>query len=1406
MKLEELAADLENQKQKKNTKGKQVLVDEAGRVGSSQLTNDTGSKKVNQEKLDEMLAASLAAEDGRFTSIASTSGAGIISDEDDSDADEEMILPAMQGKVDPAVLAALPPSMQLDLLGQMRERLMADNRQKYQKVKKAPAKFSELQIQAYLKTVAFRREIDEVQKSAAGRGVGGVQTSRIASEANREFIFSSSFTGDKQALTSSDTEEKKDEQHHTGTKHCSVDSLNCSTSTVRSITAAYPGSAVDESQRIPVNDLETYLDERGRVRVSRVRAMGIRMTRDLQRNLDLMKEVEQEKMTTMNTENINDTFNEQDHNVPTSDNQFPGSSGVFNDKNSNRSNCTGTVTEGDNHSQLCMPSNGISIEISIENEDVHESTNGDDDIFARLVAGSPVTNPSLPKTLDFDSAANVCWEEGTVGFNDAKSSLLEDNNSHESDVEWEEGGCAAQGNSESCQSECRIALSRGVMEEEADIQEAIKRSLEELKNQKPVGQLSGNMAKEMTHEGATIENEKDELKLQNILASKGSLSKVAEIEEVKFTSSSGLAVFPVAQLTQSLTDLNKKEGLIKKASDVCHFSEMKLSRDVCESINVEKLPGESVLCVVPSESHMTREQPVDDMSGINLVDGDGNNFKTVQKSHPKEPIGVSISQEEFKEGKSDINEEGKLVEESNNDRLVLERKSNLVKPTTIENREIEVDISAANLVEEMLILDQERADLSAEQRKLERNAESVSSEMFAECQELLQMFGLPYIIAPMEAEAQCAYMEMRNLVDGVVTDDSDVFLFGGRSVYKNIFDDRKYVETYFMKDLESELGLTREKLIRMALLLGSDYTEGVSGVGIVNAIEVVNAFPEEDGLHNFRKWIESPDPMIFGKLNLHASTVSKKRGPKVGDNSTNCPESNAGVSDAEESIYQVGKDSQSDNNMQSLKQTFMDKHRNVSKNWHIPSSFPSEAVMSAYISAQVDKSTELFSWGKPDLSVLRKMCWEKFGWGGQKADELLLPVLKEYSKHETQLRLEAFYTFNERFAKIRSRRVQNAVKGITEKQSLDLMEDASQDSKSRKKRKTHLVESGDNKSEKSLDGMEDNVVDGNGKFTQKSTAKQPRKRSRQGDHENLEPHRQAGCSSKGSMGKGRGRGRDRGRGQGTGRARRKGVPGWEDAEYSSGNGSDRGVTQHLLVGNSEGQHELRRSARSRKHVNYTAAVLDIDDGDKSPDQSHINGKSIDDSHIKSYNEQTMELGPSQCQSDVADAVLSQKILDGVGNLSRKDLYGNCFEVGGGFCPNEGEPETETGQAGVRKNIDSFIDGDISKEYLRFGGGFCGDEDVDECVNNLGGDTICQNDLLPCIPAPVDELELDIDPIQSGSNSSMAVDGRKVTENTGPSVAGQIPKRDRPLHESRVEDPQLKPLSAMPLLRRKKRKS
>jgi DNA excision repair protein ERCC-5 len=106
----------------------------------------------------------------------------------------------------------------------------------------------------------------------------------------------------------------------------------------------------------------------------------------------------------------------------------------------------------------------------------------------------------------------------------------------------------------------------------------------------------------------------------------------------------------------------------------------------------------------------------------------------------------------------------------------------------------------------------------------------------------------------MEAEAQCAELARLNLVDGVITDDNDVFLFGASQCFKNLFNDAKYVECFIAADLARELSLTRERLISLAYLLGSDYTEGLPGIGPVAGMEIMANFPGPHGLQNFKAW------------------------------------------------------------------------------------------------------------------------------------------------------------------------------------------------------------------------------------------------------------------------------------------------------------------------------------------------------------------------------------------------------------------------------------------------------------------------------------------------------------------------------------------------------------------------
>uniref|UniRef100_A0A0A9BDF9 DNA-repair protein UVH3, putative n=1 Tax=Arundo donax TaxID=35708 RepID=A0A0A9BDF9_ARUDO len=608
-------------------------------------------------------------------------------------------------------------------------------------------------------------------------------------------------------------------------------------------------------------------------------------------------------------------------------------------------------------------------------------------------------------------------------------------------------------------------------------------------------------------------------------------------------------------------------------------------------------------------------------------------------------------------------------------------------------------MSTTYLDRELSLLRQEQIDLGSERRKLESHAESVSSEMFAECQELLQMFGLPYIIAPMEAEAQCAYMEMSNLVDGVVTDDSDVFLFGARHVYKNIFDDRKYVETYFMKDIESELGLTRQELIRMALLLGSDYTEGVSGIGIVNAIEVVHAFPEEDGLQKFKEWIESPDPSIFGKLDMEAGSRSKKR--KSGGNDSD--EKGKGL---EPECIQGSHDKQSSRETEQTKKIFMSKHRNVSKNWHIPSTFPSQSVISAYISPQVDNSTEPFSWGRPDLGLLRKLCWERFGWGKEKADELLLPVLREYNKHETQLRMEAFYSFNERFAKIRSKRIKQAIKGITGKSFPDTDEpeqDNPSTSKTTKKKEASSSSGArgrgkrnNNAGLRNMESQEDNNVGDPSSFT--DTVELTK--------QNNNTHKRKKGSSSDIFNKGRGRSRINA-GHET-----IGSKADSDIKYSTITSDEDSHKRHTSNYKSKGT-VLRRSSRKKNQVTYVEDGVEADDIDDPVDQNDENDSSQaaadtdmagQDTQSNLVHQDMSELNSNQMQTDPGAAEDMNE--DSQGLESREDhetdsAPRNYLFTGGGFCmedDEEQEPagdrsgaEMEQGSSGACEDTDGVSD-------------------------------------------------------------------------------------------------------------------
>lgn len=122
--------------------------------------------------------------------------------------------------------------------------------------------------------------------------------------------------------------------------------------------------------------------------------------------------------------------------------------------------------------------------------------------------------------------------------------------------------------------------------------------------------------------------------------------------------------------------------------------------------------------------------------------------------------------------------------------------------TSKNPEEIQQIISTEKLNEMAEVVANEEQNLIQEKGRLDRIGRNITEQMTKEAQELLQLFGIPYIVAPMEAEAQCAFLENVKLTDGTITDDSDIWLFGGKTVYKNFFNQKKHVLQFLSERIE----------------------------------------------------------------------------------------------------------------------------------------------------------------------------------------------------------------------------------------------------------------------------------------------------------------------------------------------------------------------------------------------------------------------------------------------------------------------------------------------------------------------------------------------------------------------------------------------------------------------------
>ncbi|MEM4707116.1 MAG: flap endonuclease-1 [Candidatus Anstonellales archaeon] len=201
---------------------------------------------------------------------------------------------------------------------------------------------------------------------------------------------------------------------------------------------------------------------------------------------------------------------------------------------------------------------------------------------------------------------------------------------------------------------------------------------------------------------------------------------------------------------------------------------------------------------------------------------------------------------------------------------VFDGKPPAFKEKTIEKRR-KAKEEAKEKWEKALALEEEGAKTYAQATS------KLTDEMIAESMELISAMGIPCIQAPEEGEAQAACMAKKGIVYASASQDYDSLLFGSPLLIRNlsITGKRKlprrdqytliYPEQISLSELLSANGITHEQLILIGILVGTDFNEGVKGVGPKTALKIVKEqktfenvlrFVKNKYAHEFEPYIE----------------------------------------------------------------------------------------------------------------------------------------------------------------------------------------------------------------------------------------------------------------------------------------------------------------------------------------------------------------------------------------------------------------------------------------------------------------------------------------------------------------------------------------------------------------------
>ena len=162
--------------------------------------------------------------------------------------------------------------------------------------------------------------------------------------------------------------------------------------------------------------------------------------------------------------------------------------------------------------------------------------------------------------------------------------------------------------------------------------------------------------------------------------------------------------------------------------------------------------------------------------------------------------------------------------------------------------------------------------------KYKKRTLRVTRNMIKDIKFILNQYNISWIDAPknFEAEHIAACLNQKNIVDAVLTNDSDTLLFGAKQIIKiSKIKKKKIFLLYSLNNISTKYKIDLNDLIKVGLCLGTDFNKkGVKGIGIKTVLKKYKIIDEL--LDELKEYEDNSSTSTLGEERINYLTSIKK--------------------------------------------------------------------------------------------------------------------------------------------------------------------------------------------------------------------------------------------------------------------------------------------------------------------------------------------------------------------------------------------------------------------------------------------------------------------------------------------------------------------------------------------------